>query len=70
MRGLFLGIFKAYDGKVWHKVVLFKLKSYGVEGEYLSLLEFYLSNKEQWVVFLKRSFQGMFSFFDILIGSA
>ena len=70
MRGLFLGIFKAYDDKVWHKVLLFKLKSYGVEVEYLSLLEFYLSNKEQRVVFLKRSFQGMFSFFNILIGSA
>ena len=32
------------------KSLLFKLKSYGVEGELLSLLECYLSNREQRVI--------------------
>ena len=43
-------ISKAFD-KVCHKGLLFKLKSYDVEGELLSLLECYLSNREQRVAF-------------------
>ena len=46
MTGVFLDISKTFD-KIWHKGLLFKLKSYGVEGELLSLLECYLSNREQ-----------------------
>ena len=34
----FLDISKAFD-KVWHDGVIFKLKSYGVEGELLLLLK-------------------------------
>ena len=49
VRGVFLDISKAFD-KVWHKGLLFKLKFYGVEGKLLSLLECYLSNREQGVV--------------------
>ena len=49
VRGVFLDISKAFD-KVWHKGLLFKLKSYGIEGELLSLLECYLSNRQQRVV--------------------
>ena len=49
MTGVFLDISKTFD-KIWHKGLLFKLKSYGVEGELLSLLECYLSNREQRVV--------------------
>ena len=49
VRGVFLDISKAFY-KVWHKSLLFKLKSYDVEGELLSLLECYLSNREQRVV--------------------
>ena len=42
-------ISKAFE-EVWHKGLLLKLKSYGVEGGLLSLLECYLSNREQRVV--------------------
>ena len=49
VRGVFLDISKAFD-KVWHDGIIFKLKSYGVEGELLSLLKNYLENREQRVV--------------------
>ena len=49
VRGVFLGISKAFD-KVWHKGLLHKLKSYGVEGEFLSSLEYYLRDRKQKVV--------------------
>ena len=49
LRGVFLDIFKAFN-KVWRNGLLFSLKTYGVEGELLSLLAFYLSNREQRVV--------------------
>ena len=49
VRGVFLDISKAFD-KVWHDGIIFKLKSYGVEGELLSLLKNYLKNREQRVV--------------------
>ena len=46
MSGVFLDIFKAFD-KVWHEGLLFKLKSYGVEGNLLSLLECYVRDQKQ-----------------------
>ena len=49
MRGVFLDISKAFD-KVWHDGLIFKLKSYGIEGELLLLLKNYLHNREQRVV--------------------
>ena len=49
VRGVFLDIPKPFD-KVCHKGLLFKLKSYGVEGEVLSLLKCYRSNREQRIV--------------------
>ena len=49
VRERFLDISKAFD-KVWHKGLLFKLKTYDAVGELLSSLEFYLSNREQGVV--------------------
>ena len=49
MRGVFLDISKAFD-KVWYDGLIFKLKSYGVESELLSLLKNYLQNREQRVV--------------------
>ena len=45
VRGVFLDISKAFD-KVWHDEIIFRLKSYGVEGELLSLLK-NLENREQ-----------------------
>ena len=38
--GVFLDISKAFD-KVWHEGILFKLKTYGVNGEVLTLLTNY-----------------------------
>ena len=49
MRGVFLDISEAFN-KVWHDGLIFKLKSYGVEGELLLLLKNYLHNREQRVV--------------------
>ena len=49
MRGVFLDISKAFD-KVWHDRLIFKLKTYGVEGNLLLLLKNYLENREQRVV--------------------
>ena len=49
VRVVCLDISKAFD-KVWYKGLLFKLKSYGVEGVLIFLLECYLSNRERRVV--------------------
>ena len=46
VRGVLLDISKAFD-KVWHAGLVFKLKSYGGEGELLSLLKNYFQNREQ-----------------------
>lgn len=48
VRGVFSDIFKCFD-KVWHKGLLFKLQSYGVEGELPSLLS-YLRDVKQRIV--------------------
>ena len=48
VRGVFLGISNAFD-KVWHKGLLYKIKSYGVEIELLSLLECYLRDRKHMV---------------------
>ena len=47
--GVFLYISKAFD-KVWHEGVLFKLKTYGVHGEVLTLLTNYLHERYQRVL--------------------
>ena len=46
MRGTFLDISKAFD-KFWHEGFNFKLKTYGVEGNLLNLLENYLTDRQQ-----------------------
>ena len=49
VRGIFLDISKAFD-KVWHEGLLYNWKTYGIEGQLLSLLANYLENLEQRVV--------------------
>ena len=49
MSSTFLDISKAFD-KVWHEGLIFKLKTYGVEGNLLKLLENYLTDRQQRVV--------------------
>ena len=49
MRGIFLDISKVFD-KVWHGDLLFKSKTYGIEGDLLLLLKNYLQNRKQRVV--------------------
>ena len=38
VRGIFLGICKVFD-KVWHKGIIYKLKSYEISGNLLKLIE-------------------------------
>ena len=47
--GVFLDISKAFD-KVWHEGILFKLKTYGVNGQVLTLHTNYLHERYQAVV--------------------
>ena len=49
VRSVFLDISKVFD-KVWHKGLLYKLKSMGISGELYNLLENYLSGRFQRVV--------------------
>ena len=48
-RGVFLDISKAFD-RVWHDGLFFKLKSYGVTGPILLLIQDFLSGRSQRVV--------------------
>ena len=49
IRGTFLDISKVFD-KVWHKGLIFKLKSYGVDGGLSKLMENYFTGRQQRVV--------------------
>ena len=48
-RGVFLDISKAFD-RVWHEGLLYKLKSYGINGPLLTLIKNFLTNRFQRVV--------------------
>ena len=48
-RGVFLDMSKAFD-KVWHEGLIYKLKSFGISGNLLSLLNNFLSERFQRVV--------------------
>ena len=45
-RAVFLDLSKAFD-RVWHKGLLFKIKTFGVEGELYELIHSFLSNRYQ-----------------------
>ena len=47
---IIVGIWKALV-KVWHQALLFKLKSHGVGGSFLRLLENYLHKRKQRGIF-------------------
>ena len=49
VRAIFMDILKTFD-KVWHQSLLFKLKSYDVEGNLFRLLKNYLDNWKEKVV--------------------
>ena len=59
MRVTFLDISKAFD-KVWHEGLIFKLKSYGPEGNLLKLLENYLTDRLPFVVLKGKMFMQVF----------
>ena len=49
VKSVFLDISKAFDN-VWHEGLIYKIKSMGISGELLNLLENYLSDRYQRVV--------------------
>ena len=49
VRGIFLDISKAFD-KVWHKVIIFRLKQNGISGKLLSVLSDFLKDSKQVVI--------------------
>ena len=48
-RGVFLDISKAFD-RVWHKVLIYKIKSIGISGLRVKLIETFLNNRFQRVL--------------------
>ena len=49
VRGVFLDLSKAFD-KVWHEGLLYKIKSNGINGNALQLIESFLHNRRQRIV--------------------
>ena len=49
VRGICLDISTAFDN-VWHKGCIYKLKSYGISGNLLKLIENYLTDRNEKVV--------------------
>jgi hypothetical protein len=58
--GIFCDLTKAFDS-VDHKMLLAKLKFYGVQGTFLKLIASYLNNRYQRVVIKEKSFCNWFS---------
>ena len=50
VRGNFLDISKAFDKKVWHEGLLYKLESLGISGNLLKLFHSFLNDRHQRVV--------------------
>ena len=49
VKSVFLDVSKAFD-KVWHRGLIYKLKSIGISGELYNLLENYLARRHQRVI--------------------
>ena len=49
IRAVFLDISRAFD-RVWHAGLIFKLQQIGIEGEIISILSSFLSDREQRVI--------------------
>ena len=58
VRAIFCDISKAFD-RVWHKGLLFKLKSAGVAGSLLTWFSDYLTDRKQRVVLPGVNFLGL-----------
>ena len=54
VRVVFCDISKAFD-RVWHKGLIYKLKSIGIEGKLLTWVENYLHERKQRVVIFNKS---------------
>ena len=50
VRSIFLDLPKAFDN-VWHEGLIFKLEQNGIEGQVISLLQSYLSDRTQRLAF-------------------
>ena len=55
VRAVFFDISEAFD-RVWHKGLLYKVKCMGTDGNFLKLVESFLSNRYQSVVFNGQAF--------------
>ena len=65
VRSVFLDISKAFD-KVWHKGLLYKLKSMGISGELYELIENFLSVRFQGVILKGQTSAGVPQ--DLILG--
>ena len=49
IKGVFLDISKAFD-KVWHEIMIYKLKQNGISGKLLNIIKYFLDSRKQTVV--------------------
>ena len=68
VRGTFLDISKAFD-KVWHELLIYKLKSFVVENKLLNLIQNYLTNRQQRVLLKGRTSKWTNILSEVLQGS-
>ena len=66
--GIFIDLSKAFD-TIDHKILLHKLKHYGVRGNAYSLLESYLSNRTQYTHLLKNNSEYLAVIYGVPQGS-
>ena len=68
VRGVFLDISKAFD-RVWHEWLIHKIKSVGISGPLLKLIESFLNNRYQRVLLNSQSSTCLPIIFGVLQGS-